>query len=123
MKQDPLVSLTQKLLSLVYHLPLKSRKQSKNELCFSISLFRTPFSRPPSSHRMNTSSPHVVVLPFPVQGHVNPLMNFSQKLAKDGFKITFVNTEFNHKQVVKAVKEPAGVLALKLVSIPDGFGP
>ncbi|XP_057754299.1 UDP-glycosyltransferase 83A1-like [Arachis stenosperma] len=68
---------------------------------------------------------HVLVLPFPAQGHVNPLMHLSHKLAQHGCKVTFVNTEFNHKRVVSAMNGKVSLEGSKveLISIPDGLGP
>jgi len=73
--------------------------------------------------------PTVLALPFPAQGHVNPMMTFSQKLVNDGCKVIFVNTDFNHRRVVSSMEEQqdGSILdeesVLKLVSIPDGLGP
>lgn len=71
------------------------------------------------------SRPHVLVLPIPAQGHVNCLMSFSHKLAQNGLKITFVNSDYNHQRMVKAMylDETDESLPFKLVSIPDGMGP
>ncbi|MED6209031.1 hypothetical protein PIB30_050722 [Stylosanthes scabra] len=67
---------------------------------------------------------HVLVIPFPAQGHVNPLMHLSHKLVQHGFKVTFVNSEFNHNRVVSAIKNNnLEGSKLELVSIPDGLGP
>ncbi|MED6216525.1 hypothetical protein PIB30_008510 [Stylosanthes scabra] len=68
---------------------------------------------------------HVLVLPYPAQGHVNPLMHLSQKLVQHGCKVTFVNTEFNHKRVVNAMNGKVSLDGSKveLVSVPDGLGP
>ncbi|KAK1373395.1 UDP-glycosyltransferase 83A1 [Heracleum sosnowskyi] len=69
-------------------------------------------------------SPHILAIPYPFQGHVLPLMELSLKLVKHGFKITFVNTEANHKRVVNAFSEDDDVLKLiNLVSFPDGMEP
>jgi UDP:flavonoid glycosyltransferase YjiC (YdhE family) len=38
-------------------------------------------------------NPHVLILPYPLQGHVLPLMEFAQTLAKHNLKVTFVNTQ------------------------------
>ncbi|GLT36250.1 hypothetical protein SLA2020_106420 [Shorea laevis] len=66
-------------------------------------------------------NPHIWVIPYPAQGHVIPLLELSQILIKHGIKITFVNTEFNHKRITNAVgKELEG--QVRLVSIPDGMG-
>ncbi|XP_061366530.1 UDP-glycosyltransferase 83A1-like [Gastrolobium bilobum] len=72
--------------------------------------------------------PTVLVLPYPGQGHVNPMMKFSQNLVEHGCKVYFVNTDFNHKRVVSSMVEQQESLdeshsLLKLVSIPDGFRP
>lgn len=74
----------------------------------------------------NMSIPTVLVLPYPAQGHVNPLMTLSQKLVEHGCKVIFVSTDFDHKRVVGSLAEQQGALdesLLKLVSIPDGLGP
>ncbi|KAK3006470.1 hypothetical protein RJ639_017749 [Escallonia herrerae] len=69
-------------------------------------------------------NPHVLVIPYPAQGHVLPLMELAQCLAKHGFKITFVNTENTHKRVVDALegKDTLGG-QFSLVSISDGLEP
>ncbi|KAF0915779.1 hypothetical protein E2562_038854 [Oryza meyeriana var. granulata] len=70
------------------------------------------------------TQPHVMVLPFPAQGHVIPLMKLSHRLVERGFKIDFVNTEFNHDRVLKALAEkgtiPGGI---HMLAISDGLGP
>ncbi|XP_052111681.1 UDP-glycosyltransferase 83A1 [Arachis duranensis] len=65
-------------------------------------------------------TPTVLALPWPAQGHVNPLMTFSQKLADHGCNIIFVNTEFIHEKVVSSIN---GSSSIKLMSIPDGLEP
>ncbi|KAI5056522.1 hypothetical protein GOP47_0028340 [Adiantum capillus-veneris] len=39
-------------------------------------------------------TPHVIVFPLPVQGHITPTMHFSQKLAARGIMVTFVTTAY-----------------------------
>nr|TKS08290.1 hypothetical protein D5086_0000105350 [Populus alba] len=69
-------------------------------------------------------SPHIVVIPYPAQGHVIPFMELSQCLAKQGFRITFVNTEYNHKRVLKALRGDINLGGgIGLVSLPDGLEP
>ncbi|KAK4353275.1 hypothetical protein RND71_028793 [Anisodus tanguticus] len=46
--------------------------------------------------------PHALVIPCPFQGHINPAIHLSLKLASKGFIITFVNTQFIHSQITKA---------------------
>ncbi|XP_021297681.1 UDP-glycosyltransferase 83A1-like [Herrania umbratica] len=67
-------------------------------------------------------NPHILAIPYPAQGHVIPLMELSHSLAKHGFKITFVNSDFNHQRVMDAFAnkvDPEG--PIHLVSIPDGM--
>lgn len=53
--------------------------------------------------------PHVLAVPYPVQGHVIPLMKLVQHFIKQGYKVTFVNTEFNHNWVMKALSDIGNV--------------
>ncbi|XP_058070352.1 UDP-glycosyltransferase 83A1-like [Magnolia sinica] len=64
--------------------------------------------------------PHALLIPFPAQGHVKPFMELSYRLIDRGFKITFVNTEFNHSRVVAASSDHSHI---RLVAIPDGMAP
>lgn len=50
-------------------------------------------------------NPHVLVIPWPAQGHVNPLMEFSVRLIQHGCRVTFLTTEFTHNRVMNAYKE------------------
>ena len=68
--------------------------------------------------------PHILALPFPAQGHVIPLMELSERLVNQGFKVTFVNTDYNHKRVMNAMSEASvGDDRIRLVSLPDGLEP
>ncbi|KAJ1258915.1 hypothetical protein BS78_10G112500 [Paspalum vaginatum] len=68
--------------------------------------------------------PHVMVLPFPAQGHVIPLMELSHRLVDYGFKIDFINTEFNHDRILKSMKNKGAIPeGIHMISIPDGMDP
>ncbi|KAG6509705.1 hypothetical protein ZIOFF_027710 [Zingiber officinale] len=67
--------------------------------------------------------PHVLALPFPAQGHVIPFMELCHCLVDHGFKVTFVNTEFNHKRLLTALSAESTVEQIALVTVPDGLGP
>ena len=68
--------------------------------------------------------PHVMVLPFPAQGHVIPLMELSHRLVDYGFQIDFINTEFNHDCILKSMQDKRVILeGIHMLSIPDGMDP
>ncbi|KAL3327745.1 hypothetical protein AABB24_035424 [Solanum stoloniferum] len=46
--------------------------------------------------------PHAIVIPCPFQGHINPSIHLSLKLATKGFTITFINTKYTHAQITKS---------------------
>ncbi|GLU03045.1 hypothetical protein SLE2022_202640 [Rubroshorea leprosula] len=59
------------------------------------------------------SKGHVIVLPYPSQGHINPLLQFAKRLASKGVKATLATTNYTVKSIsaVHIVVEP----------ISDGF--
>ncbi|KAH9295900.1 hypothetical protein KI387_039488 [Taxus chinensis] len=78
-----------------------------------------------------TRPPHAVVVPFPAQGHVTPLMHFAKLLAARGFFITFINTEWTEQRIFKPPNDSAAVsaelqrkgLQIRFLSLPDGLPP
>ncbi|KAF5188346.1 Glycosyltransferase [Thalictrum thalictroides] len=70
--------------------------------------------------------PHILVVPFPAQGHVMPLMEFSNQLVNHGVKVTFVNMESIHNKVASTLhdhgEEDKGDSRIHLVSIPEMNG-
>ncbi|KAF3961544.1 hypothetical protein CMV_013847 [Castanea mollissima] len=38
------------------------------------------------------TQPHILVLPYPIQGHINPMLQFSKRLASKGPRVTLVAT-------------------------------
>ncbi|XP_027358506.1 7-deoxyloganetin glucosyltransferase-like [Abrus precatorius] len=69
--------------------------------------------------------PHVVLTPFPFQGHINPLFKLAKLLHLRGFHITFVHTEYNHKRLIKSRGPNAldGLSDFQFETIPDGLFP
>ncbi|KQK00029.1 7-deoxyloganetin glucosyltransferase [Brachypodium distachyon] len=73
---------------------------------------------PPASEK-----PHAVCLPFPAQGHITPMMKLAKVLHCKGFRITFVNTEYNHRRLIRS-RGPGAVAGLPgfvFAAIPDGL--
>lgn len=71
------------------------------------------------------TKPHAVFVPYPAQGHVNPLMQLAKLLHSGGFCVTFVNTEFNHRRLVRS-KGPGFLTSLsdfRFETISDGLPP
>ncbi|GFS31334.1 hypothetical protein Acr_00g0016850 [Actinidia rufa] len=55
--------------------------------------------------------PHAVCIPYPAQGHINPVLKLAKLLHSKGFHITFVNTEYNHKRLLRS-RGPAALAGL-----------
>ncbi|XP_004237926.2 7-deoxyloganetin glucosyltransferase [Solanum lycopersicum] len=69
--------------------------------------------------------PHAVCVPYPAQGHINPMLKLAKILNHKGFHITFVNTEYNHRRLLKS-RGPHGFKNLpsfRFEAIPDGLPP
>ncbi|KDP29705.1 hypothetical protein JCGZ_18640 [Jatropha curcas] len=67
--------------------------------------------------------PHIVCVPYPSQGHVTPMMQLAKLLHSNGLYITFVNTEFNHRCLIRS-RGPVSVKGLpdfRFETIPDGL--
>ncbi|KAK3414145.1 hypothetical protein EUGRSUZ_I02655 [Eucalyptus grandis] len=67
-------------------------------------------------------NPHAVVIPFPAQGHINPILMLARILHHRGFHITFVHTEYNHKRLLKSrgLTSLDGLPRFRFETIPDG---
>ncbi|XP_022745504.1 LOW QUALITY PROTEIN: 7-deoxyloganetic acid glucosyltransferase-like [Durio zibethinus] len=68
--------------------------------------------------------PHVLVLPLPIQGHVNSMFKLAELLALSGFKVTFLNSEHNHERLVKYTNITAHFArypGFEFKTIPDGL--
>ncbi|KAG8477106.1 hypothetical protein CXB51_030102 [Gossypium anomalum] len=72
---------------------------------------------------IEAQKPHVVCIPYPSQGHVNPMTQLAKLLHSRGFHITFVNTEFNHRRLVrsKGAEAMKGLPDFRFETIPDGL--
>ncbi|XP_028065736.1 7-deoxyloganetin glucosyltransferase-like [Camellia sinensis] len=73
----------------------------------------------------NPCPPYAVCIPYPAQGHINPLLKLAKLLHHKGFHITFINTEINHRRLHKS-QEPhslSGTSSFRFETIPDGLPP
>ncbi|XP_047342089.1 7-deoxyloganetin glucosyltransferase-like [Impatiens glandulifera] len=66
---------------------------------------------------------HAVCIPFPIQGHINPMLKLAKLLHARGFYITFVNSEFNHRRLLKSRGPHSldGLETFRFETIPDGL--
>ncbi|XP_010521179.1 PREDICTED: UDP-glycosyltransferase 85A3-like [Tarenaya hassleriana] len=70
-----------------------------------------------------SQKPHAVCVPYPAQGHINPMLKLAKLLHVRGFHVTFVNTEFNHRRLLRS-RGPhalAGLPSFRFETIPDGL--
>lgn len=68
---------------------------------------------------------HVLMIPFPSQGHVKPLMKLAYRISDHGIRVTFIIPHSIHEKVADALlpDEEDAQRRILLVPIPDGLGP
>ncbi|XP_024008649.1 UDP-glycosyltransferase 85A2 [Eutrema salsugineum] len=71
----------------------------------------------------NPQKPHVVCVPYPAQGHINPMLKVAKLLHAKGFHVTFVNTVYNHNRLLRSRGPNAldGLPSFQFEAIPDGL--
>ncbi|PRQ21843.1 putative 7-deoxyloganetin glucosyltransferase [Rosa chinensis] len=76
-----------------------------------------------SNALMAETKPHAVCIPYPAQGHINPMLKLAKLLHHKGFHITFVNIEYNHKCLLNSRGPNAldGLPSFQFKTIPDGL--
>ncbi|CDP13109.1 unnamed protein product [Coffea canephora] len=57
---------------------------------------------------METYRAHCLILPFPIQSHINPMLQFAKRLQQEGTKITIVTTNF----LFKTLNEVSGSISV-----------
>ncbi|XP_075661578.1 mogroside I-E synthase-like [Castanea sativa] len=62
---------------------------------------------------------HVVVLSFPIQGHINPMLQFSKRLASKGLKVTLLSTN----SIVKSMEVQASSVTIEPIADDSGEYP
>lgn len=67
--------------------------------------------------------PHAICIPYPAQGHINPMLRLAKLLHQAGFHITFVHTEYNHRRMLKSRGSSSldGLPGFEFRTIPDGL--
>uniref|UniRef100_A0A453QHI9 Glycosyltransferase n=1 Tax=Aegilops tauschii subsp. strangulata TaxID=200361 RepID=A0A453QHI9_AEGTS len=69
--------------------------------------------------------PHAVMIPYPAQGHITPMLKLAKLLHTRGFHVTFVNNEFNHRRLLRSqsADKLRGLPAFRFDAIADGLPP
>ncbi|KDP31328.1 hypothetical protein JCGZ_11704 [Jatropha curcas] len=67
---------------------------------------------------MESTKKHVVIVPFPAQGHVNPAIRLANLLADFGLKITLFTTDSIGSRLSKESKNYSNIV---IFSFPDGL--
>lgn len=69
--------------------------------------------------------PHVVCVPLPAQGHINPMLKLAKLLHHSGFFITFVHTQFNFDRLLESSGQNSlkGLPDFRFETISDGLPP
>ncbi|GLT30271.1 hypothetical protein SLA2020_050800 [Shorea laevis] len=70
------------------------------------------------------SPPHVLIFPFPIQGHVNSMLKLAELLVLAGLKVTFINSDHNHDRLVRftdVVARFAKYPSFQFRTVPDGL--
>ncbi|XVE96982.1 hypothetical protein REPUB_Repub02eG0271100 [Reevesia pubescens] len=74
--------------------------------------------------KQEPQAPHVVCLPFPVQGHVKPMLKLAEILSYASFQVTFINTEYVHDRFLPSIDIKvfhSRFPKFQFLSIPDGL--
>ncbi|XP_058096861.1 7-deoxyloganetin glucosyltransferase-like [Magnolia sinica] len=74
---------------------------------------------------MGSEKPHAVLIPYPAQGHINPMLKLAKLLHSRGFYITFIHTEFNHRRLLRSRGSDSFSCLddFSFETIPDGLPP
>lgn len=76
-----------------------------------------------SIQEISKLKPHAVCIPYPAQGHINPMLKLAKILRQRGFHITLVHTEYNCKRLLKSRGPNSldGIPDFRFEAIPDGL--
>ena len=100
--------------------------------CPSLPFMNKQMEEAVKSVSVNQRPPHVILFPFPLQGHIKPFMNLANVLSIRGFYITFVLTQFIQKRlaecgVIMAHKDSMmgnkNHMNITFETVPDGLPP
>ncbi|KAG5533459.1 hypothetical protein RHGRI_027585 [Rhododendron griersonianum] len=68
--------------------------------------------------------PHVLIFPYPAQGHVSPMLKLAELLCHAGLHVTFLVTHFTHRRLLRhgtVHSQLARYTGFRFETIPDGL--
>ncbi|KAI3470814.1 hypothetical protein Pfo_027477 [Paulownia fortunei] len=68
--------------------------------------------------------PHVLIFPFPIQGHLNSMLNLAHLFCLAELDVTFIVSEFSHRRLLEHTTVPstfASYSGFQFQIIPDGL--
>ncbi|XP_058181846.1 7-deoxyloganetic acid glucosyl transferase-like [Rhododendron vialii] len=69
--------------------------------------------------------PHVLIFPYPEQGHVNPMLKLAELLCHAGLHVTFLVTHFIHRRLLRnstaLISRLTRYSGFRFEAIPDGL--
>eukprot|EP00253_Pinus_taeda_P020937 PITA_20937 len=71
--------------------------------------------------QMEYSKPRVMVVPYPAQGHINPMLQFAKRLVSKNVMVTFVMTEASREDIFQAQDASISSQELQFETISDGL--
>nr|BAP90373.1 UDP-glycose: glycosyltransferase UGT709H1 [Fagopyrum esculentum] len=76
------------------------------------------------SQTSSSASPHVLIFPVPMLGHINPMLKLAQLLCLAKLNVTFLNTAYNHRRLLQYTDVEARLArfpGFRFEIIPDGL--
>lgn len=67
---------------------------------------------------MNTRNKKVILIPYPAQGHVTPMLKLASLFSTFGYKPVIITPDFIHRRIASQIEPHNRILS---VSIPDGL--
>jgi len=63
-------------------------------------------------------TPKIILVPYPAQGHVTPLLKLASAFLDHGFEPVMVTPEFIHRRIISNIDPKSNI---SCISIPDGL--
>ncbi|EMS62836.1 UDP-glycosyltransferase 85A5 [Triticum urartu] len=67
---------------------------------------------------MDAAAAHVLVFPWPRQGHINPMLHLASALLDAGLRVTFLHTDHTLRRLAHVPPPPR---PMRVLSVPDGL--